>query len=45
VALNAAAALLVGGQVEDLREGAVRAGEAMRSGAALARLEGLRAAR
>src|SRR5690606_39873831 len=40
--LNAAAALVVAGQAEDLREGVARAAEAVASGAARDRLERLR---
>ncbi len=40
--LNAAAALVVAGQAEDLREGVARAAEAVDSGAARDRLERLR---
>ncbi len=36
--LNAAAALLIAGKVDDLREGAVMAAESIDSGAALDRL-------
>jgi anthranilate phosphoribosyltransferase len=41
VIMTAAAALLLGGVVEDLREGAARAAEAIDSGAALGKLERL----
>ena len=41
VIMTAAAALLLGGVVADLREGAVRSAEAIDSGAALAKLERL----
>ncbi|HEY8531801.1 MAG TPA: hypothetical protein VIL08_06090, partial [Limnochorda sp.] len=42
IVLNAAAALVVGGRAEDLREGVARAAAAIDSGAALERLEALR---
>ena len=42
VLLNAAAALIVAGQADDLREGAAMAGRSIASGAALAALETLR---
>jgi anthranilate phosphoribosyltransferase len=41
VIMTAAAALLLGGVVADLREGAMRAAEAIDSGVALAKLERL----
>jgi len=41
VLLNAAAALVVGGGVEDMEEGLKRAAEAIDSGAALEKLEAL----
>jgi anthranilate phosphoribosyltransferase len=41
VLMTAAAALLLGGVVGSLREGAVRAAEAIDSGAAIAKLERL----
>jgi anthranilate phosphoribosyltransferase len=44
VVLNAAAALMVAGVVENLETGAARAADAIRSGAALARLRALQAA-
>jgi len=42
VLLNAAAALIVAGRVDDLREGASRAAQGLDGGAALAALETLR---
>jgi anthranilate phosphoribosyltransferase len=42
VLLNAAAALIVAGKANDLREGAAMAGRSIGSGAALAALETLR---
>ena len=42
VLLNAAAALIVAGQVGDLREGVLRSAHSIASGAALAALESLR---
>ena len=41
VIMNAAAALMLGGVVESLRDGATRAAEAIDSGAAMAKLERL----